>query len=172
MIYLSQSDYTCENSFGWSRIDRAYNSLHAADVSTMRTTCNILEYPRHLSDHRPRKKHKGRKRVPQGVTTHASFREELEAEYRIRQYVSLRAEKRTPSPFDNLRTFKENSYTASGFIRRACGERSTSWQYTRASSDVFTWAALQPPWICRRSVTRLHVLASTRIRNSRWSSDE
>ena len=125
-----QADYTCENSFGWSRIDRAYTNLHAADVSTMRTMCNVLEYPRHLSGHRPisisiaqpRKKHKGRKQVPQWVTAHPSFRDELEEDYRIRQDDFLRTEKRTPSPFDNLRIFKESSYAASGFIRRACAE--------------------------------------------------
>eukprot|EP00973_Karenia_brevis_P069639 9683158-Karenia_brevis.AAC.1 len=37
LVEFNQHEYTCENSYGWSRIDRAYTSMHTADVKSMRT---------------------------------------------------------------------------------------------------------------------------------------
>ena len=126
---FSQKEYTCENSFGWSRTDRAYTNLHVADIYTMRTTCSVLCHPRHLSDHKPisvdaalRIRRKTRNHVPRWVTAHASFREELEAEFGVRCGDFLRMEKREPTPFEKLQILKDSTYATSAFIRRECAK--------------------------------------------------
>eukprot|EP00973_Karenia_brevis_P023510 3237688-Karenia_brevis.AAC.1 len=50
---FEQQEYTCESSHGWSRIDRAYTNMHAADFNVMKCACNLLHHPSHLSDHKP-----------------------------------------------------------------------------------------------------------------------
>jgi hypothetical protein len=124
-----QEDYTCENSFGWSRIDRGYTNLHVADVCAMRCACSLLEYPRQLSDHKPlsfliaanwEKKKRGD--VPRWVTAHADFNAELDAEFKVRCNDFLRCNKISPSPFEKLKIFKESIYATSRYIRRKCAK--------------------------------------------------
>jgi hypothetical protein len=124
-----QDDYTCENSFRWSRIDRGYTNLHVADVCAMRCACSLLDHPRHLSDHKPLsiviaasqgKKKKGG--IPRWVTAHEEFNAELDAEIRTRCDDFVRCNRRDPSPFDKLRIFKESTYATARYIRRKCTE--------------------------------------------------
>jgi endonuclease/exonuclease/phosphatase family metal-dependent hydrolase len=50
---FEQPEYTCENSHGWSRIDRIYSDLHAAHWLCSSSFCTRLDHSRHLSDHSP-----------------------------------------------------------------------------------------------------------------------
>ena len=50
---FEQPSYTCENSHGWSRIDRIYTDMHKADLMNSISHCRTIEHPRQLSDHCP-----------------------------------------------------------------------------------------------------------------------
>lgn len=50
---FSQTRYTCESSFGWSRIDKMYTNIQVADILTTNAACCLLPHPRHMSDHSP-----------------------------------------------------------------------------------------------------------------------
>ena len=122
-----QNNFTCENSYGWSRIGRAYTNLHLADLQVLRCSCNVLDHPRHLSDHRPisivfamTRKKKRSSTIPRWATEHEAFSKELEDELEARCKDFQRREKRAPSVFEKLRLFKESAHAASGYVRRRC----------------------------------------------------
>ena len=48
-----QSEFTCESSHAFSRIDCIYCDIPTALNFTMETHCATMPHPRHLSDHRP-----------------------------------------------------------------------------------------------------------------------
>ena len=50
---FEQEHFTCEHSHGWSRIDRIYTDLHAANLLCSSSFCTFLTHPRLLSDHSP-----------------------------------------------------------------------------------------------------------------------
>ena len=123
---FSQDQMTCENSFGWSRIDRAYTNLHAVDISMMHTACFLLEQPRHLSDHRPfavvfaRRKAKQSRPIPSWVIQHPDFRKELHGQYNWLVKSFTEQNDKHPSPFDKLKLFKEGAQLTAKHIRNKC----------------------------------------------------
>ena len=124
---FSQDEFTCENSYGWSRIDRLYTNLHAADLCILHSACNLLDHPRHLSDHKPvslhispREAQSKIKHIPGWVTEHASFKQELVDEYDARRDDFERRERRTPTAFEKLDIFKESAHRVAKYIRRIC----------------------------------------------------
>ena len=76
---FEQAHFTCENSHGWSRIDRIYTDLHKADLMISMSYCSLLEHPRNLSDHAPiafglRNMKKSPKRyLPTWTATHVNY---------------------------------------------------------------------------------------------------
>ena len=79
---FEQAQFTCENSHGWSRIDRIYTDMHKADLMNSMSYCSTLEHPRNLSDHSP-VAFSFKKRVktpgfylPAWVATHINFESE------------------------------------------------------------------------------------------------
>ena len=119
--------FTCENSSGWSRIDRLYTNLHTADVCSMRCACNLLEHPRHLSDHRPvsmrisgGEKHNRAKTIPRWVTEHEKYKAELLDEFIARCGDFERLRKRPPTAFENLEILKKSAHKTASYIRRLC----------------------------------------------------
>ena len=106
---FQQDAYTCENSHGWSKIDRVYTNLHTADLCSMRSACNLVDHPQHLSDHRPVSlilseggKKSGRKTIPRWVADHADFKKELYDEYTTRCCDFKKEWKREPTVFEKL----------------------------------------------------------------------
>ena len=83
---FDQKEYTCENSHGWSRIDRIYSDLHAAHWLCNASYCTRLEHTRHLSDHSPvsfgikSKPRKRRNLVPTWVAFDEDFENEVKNE--------------------------------------------------------------------------------------------
>ena len=80
---FEQTGFTCENSHGWSRIDRIYSDLHKASWLNVTSHCSTLEHPRHWSDHCPisfgarhNKKDK-RDSVPSWVASHEQVESEV-----------------------------------------------------------------------------------------------
>ena len=120
-----QDSFTCENSHGWSRIDRVYTNLHLADISRMRCACNVVDHPRHLSDHKPVsisikkwRKARRRKTIQRWVMEHNDFAIEAEEEYTARLGDFERLRRRTPTSFDKLQIYKDSVHAAAAFIRR------------------------------------------------------
>ena len=81
---FEQANYTCENSHGWSRIDRIYTDMHKADLINSLSYCTTLEHPRNLSDHNPvsfgykKRAKKSGSYVPAWVASHTNFEAEVE----------------------------------------------------------------------------------------------
>ena len=124
---FQQEAYTCENSYGWSKIDRVYTNLHTADLCAMRSACNILDHPRHLSDHKPVSllmsaggKQAGCRSIPRWVVKHADFKKELLDEHTARCSDFVRERKREPTVVDKLKLFKESAHRTAAYIRRLC----------------------------------------------------
>ena len=94
LLEFEQSSYTCENSHGWSRIDRVYTSMHQADMLSRKTFCATVDHPRHLSDHSPvcfgvqRPARGGARQVPSWIATHPDFEEEVKSamDFACRRY--------------------------------------------------------------------------------------
>ena len=125
---IEQANHTCENSFGWSRIDRAYTNMHTADVLTCRTSCNICWHPRQMSDHSPISfavsPQKGRAKyrcIPSWVVSHADYAQELMDEF---AYLCEKASTSEGHPLHmrQLQLFKTAAWNASHHVRRVCSE--------------------------------------------------
>ena len=77
-----QPNFTCENSHGWSKIDRVYSDLHAASLVCSTSFCTVLGHRRHLSDHSPisfglqNKRSKQHKAIPAWVVADGCFADE------------------------------------------------------------------------------------------------
>ena len=105
---FEQTEFTCENSHGWSRIDRVYTSLHPAVIATMSTGCTAIDYPRKLSDHRPlsfffrRFPQRTTNPVPPWITEHPDFTRYVEAEYERRTCET------SMTPFEMLDELKDS----------------------------------------------------------------
>ena len=137
---FAQDEFTCENSYGWSRIDRLYTNLHDADLCSMRFACNLLEHPRHLSDHKPVSLsisaggHNTSRSIPTWVTKHPEFKGELIEEFVARCEHFERCGRGLPSIFDKFKLLKESVHRAAAFIReesargRSPRQRSTNLQ--------------------------------------------
>ena len=119
-----QPHYSCENSHGWSRIDRVYSDLHAANLLTVQSFCNLLEHRRNLSDHSPisfgmkAKRAKKDGSIPTWVVTHDKFANEVqeELEFLSRRYQDkFRCE---PDAFHQLEMLKAAIRSAAKYIRK------------------------------------------------------
>jgi hypothetical protein len=122
---FQQEEFTCENSYGWSKIDRIYTNLHAAELCSMKCACNLLPHPRQLSDHRPvsvvmspMQSQNRRKAILIWVTEHALFKEELNDEFAARCDAFARFHGVLPDSFEKLKLLKESAHRVSSFIRR------------------------------------------------------
>ena len=138
-----QEEFTCENSHGWSRIDRAYTNLHIADLCAMRTACSLVDHPRHLSDYKPLsvvltsspKRNNKRNYVPRWVVAHEDFQMELGEELKAQGSDFVRCEQRKPKPFDKLLIFRKSVNhlrdISRGNVQGKWRTRlNTNWQYT------------------------------------------
>jgi endonuclease/exonuclease/phosphatase family metal-dependent hydrolase len=121
---FEQREYTCENSHGWSRIDRIYSDLHAAHWLCNSSFCTRLEHTRHLSDHSPISfgiKDKPRKlsnAVPTWVAFDGEFENEVEDELKYltdRKRAELKADLDAQQHLDLLKAAIRN---ASKYIKR------------------------------------------------------
>ena len=124
---FQQSEFTCENSYGWSKIDRIYTNLHVADLCSMQCSCNLLMHPRHLSDHRPvsvsiafNKRRNKQKTIPRWATEHPKFMEELTDEFLAKCEDFKRYHGFAPQAFDKLQLLKKSAHRVYSFIRRMC----------------------------------------------------
>ena len=124
---FSQDGFTCENSYGWSRLDRVFTNLHNADLCSIRCACNLLEHPRHLSDHRPVSvtlsmggKRTTYKSIPPWVTDHPNFKKELIDEFTARCGDFQREFGRPPETYDKIKLLKQSAHRATAYIRRTC----------------------------------------------------
>jgi hypothetical protein len=121
---FDQSSYTCENSYGWSKIDRAYTSMHAANCLMTQTFCAVLEHPRHLSDHCPisfgvaARVSNEIKPIPGWVTAHANFEAEVHGEFdfRIAQHKEKQGE--DPDSMMKLSILKDAIKAAAKHIKQ------------------------------------------------------
>ena len=81
---FEQSMYTCENSHGWSRIDRIYSDLHAANFVCSKSFCSVIGHRRHLSDHSPisfgikNGRTNNKRAIPPWVALDENFEKEVE----------------------------------------------------------------------------------------------
>lgn len=123
---FAQDQMTCENSFGWSRIDRVYTNLHSIDINLMHTASNLLLHPRHLSDHRPlsvffaQKKARQHKPMPAWVTEHRDFIQELQDQFNWSVKSFCAETNQAPTPFEQLRLLKQSASNTAAYIRRKC----------------------------------------------------
>ena len=53
LVEFDQQEFTCRNSNGFSKIDRAYTSLWKAVCAQLLSACNLLVVAHGLSDHAP-----------------------------------------------------------------------------------------------------------------------
>ena len=106
---FEQADYTCENSHGWSKIDRIYTDMHKADLINSLSYCSTLEHPRNLSDHSPvafgykKRTKKPGSYIPAWVAAHTNFEAEVEmAMERLKRRFTQENHDTDLSPADGL----------------------------------------------------------------------
>ena len=123
---FAQEGFTCENSFGWSRIDRIYTNLHSADLILMKTVCHVISHPRYLSDHTPlsmtisRPAGNYKKPIPVWVTEDIRFKSEFVGELETRCFLHKQKHGHDPTPFERFSLIKESAIAASKYIMRCC----------------------------------------------------
>ena len=108
-----QGSYSYENSFGWSRIDRASTNMHVADVQAIGSSCWVPDHPRHLTDHKRlaiclcwRSSSTEGRPIPKWVVSHGDFFAELKDEYDFRCKEQGHSEGFPLKPFQKLHIFK------------------------------------------------------------------
>ena len=121
---FQQHRFTCESSFGWSRIDRIYSDVHSANLIGMHSACGILEHRRRLSDHSPvsfelsyRKKPPKKDIIPPWIVHHEEFAQEVE---RNLSFFAQRNQQGQNNPIDELSSLKTAIKEASNYIRKRC----------------------------------------------------
>ena len=176
-----QEQYTCENSFGWSRIDRAYTNLHTADICLRRCAASVLQHPRGLSDHFPLSislsslstRRKGLY-IPPWVTAHSMFKAELTEEYKVRCEDFRRCAKRLPDSFEKLDIFKESAHVTTSYIRRICKDmEATSIEHRLSMCLSFIRAIYARNYDNARQLQRrCSDLVNVRIDDGTWCSEQ
>ena len=124
---VMQPSLTCENSWGWSRIDRIYTSLHTADIANSAIQGYVLPYPRHMSDHHPvafsikaRHKQTQYSSIPTWTIKHPRFQKETqkEFEYLCKEHVISQGSE--PTAWTKINLLKQAGRNASSFIKEKC----------------------------------------------------
>jgi hypothetical protein len=80
---IDQPGFTCRHSFGYSKIDKCFDNMHAAESEMLQVGCNTVVHPSGLSDHHPLsvwiryRSNTGSNKIPQWVTREADFPDEV-----------------------------------------------------------------------------------------------
>ena len=143
-----QGGFTCENGSGWSRIDRAYTNLHVADICIHLCACNLLQHPRHLSDHFPvslsiraARRRSRSKCIPRWVTQHKDHMTELVEEFMVRCADFEKDKCRQPGPSEQLSILKKSAHATTSYIRRLCKDvEARTVEHKLAICMSFIWA--------------------------------
>jgi hypothetical protein len=127
---FEQDRYTCENSHGWSKIDRICTDLHKANLLNSVSHCSTMEHPRHLSDHCPvtfgvrSKRNTNADFIPNWVASHDNFEAEVQISLRFlkQQYIEDNSGK-SPTPVDELCLLKSAIREASNAVRAGSAQK-------------------------------------------------
>ena len=115
-----QDCMTCESSFAYSRIDRVYSNIDAASSLCFDTFCQLVEHPRHLSDHSPlifgirSRKKSTEKPIPCWVIKHPWFDEEFS------DALDFYLKSAGDSAFGRMTAVKHAAKDAAKCVMRAC----------------------------------------------------
>ena len=126
---FTQPAHTCENRWGWSRIDRVFSNMHPADVITMETACYLVPHPRHMSDHSPVAFHvspirqrSSHRTIPAWTIAHEDFEAEVDAEFEfLCQRFRDESDQEIPA-FEKLTLWKKAAFNTSTHIKRLCSK--------------------------------------------------